>query len=192
MHIYYVVIGGILLILGRKYAWSFTAGLIFYLFMEVTAKGLFDFPDLVILMIGIVLAVSGGLLAAVLPRVTAPIAGFLAAGYLLSLLAGVFEWFPTQPWMPYTAGGLLGLILILGAKDWALTVLSSLIGALMVTRASAIVSSWLLAAFLGLTLAGVVIQTLIMVITRAGTPTGDELLTEEEIARRAELRESIR
>jgi hypothetical protein len=192
MHIYYVLIGGILLILGRKYAWSFTAGLGFYLFMEATSKGLLDFPDLLILMIGIVLAVSGGLLAAVLPRVTAPITGFLAVGYLISLLASIFKWFPEQPWMPYTAGGLLGVILILGVKDWALTVLSSLMGALMITRGSSIDPSWMMAVFLGLTLAGVVIQTLIMVITRAGTPTGDELLTEEEIARRAELRESIR
>jgi hypothetical protein len=192
MHISYVVIGGILLILGRKYAWSFTVGLVFYLFMQVTAKGLFDFPDLLILMIGIVLAVSGGLLAAVLHRVTEPITGFLAAGYLLTLLAGVLNWFPAQSWMPFAAGGLLGLVMILGATDWALTVLSSLMGALMISRSSSISSSWMTAAFLGITLAGVVIQTLIMVITRAGTPTGDELLTEEEIARRAELRESMR
>jgi len=192
MNMIYVLIGVILLILGRKYTWSFTAGLVFYLFMLVTAKGLFDFPDLLILMIGIVLAVAGGLLAAVLHRVTVPITGFLAGGYLLTLLAGVYKWFPAQTWMPFAAGGLLGLVLIAAATDWTLTVMSSVMGAVMIVRGSTIGSSWLVVAFLGIALVGVVIQTLIMVITERGTIPGDELLTEEEIARRAELSESDR
>lgn len=192
MNMIYVLIGVILLILGRKYTWSFTAGLVFYLFMLVTAKGLFDFPDLLILMIGIVLAVAGGLLAAVLHRVTVPITGFLAGGYLLTLLAGVYKWFPAQTWMPFAAGGLLGLVLIAAATDWTLTVMSSVMGAVMIVRGSTIGSSWLVVVFLGIALAGVVIQTLIMVITERGTIPGDELLTEEEIARRAELSESDR
>jgi hypothetical protein len=191
MNILYIVIGVILLILGRKFTWSFTAGLVFYLFMEFTAKGLFDIPDILILPIGIIMGISGGLLAAALRRITIPVAGVLAVGYLFSLLAGVFKWFPAQPWMPYAAGGLLGLVFIVGATDWTLTVLSSMMGALMVIKGSSIGSTWMMAAFLGITLAGVVIQMLIMVITRHETKPGDELLTEEEIARRAKLEEGV-
>ena len=189
MNLLYVVIGVMLLILGRKYTWTFTAGLVFFIFMELTAKGQFDFPDALVFVIGIVFGVSGGLLAVALRRVVIPLTGVLAAGYLFSRLDSVFKLFMGHQWMPYLAGGLLGLVLTIGVPDWTLTMLSSIVGALMVIKGIKIEPTWMTVAFLGITLAGTVIQMLIMVITRPGTIAGDELLTEEEIARRAELRE---
>ena len=87
-------------------------------------------------MIGIVAGLLGAGLALLLQSVAIAIAGFLGGGYvaieLLNMLGVGSQGFS---WIPFIIGGVLGLILVSILFDWALIVLSSLVGAFMITQA---------------------------------------------------------
>jgi MFS family permease len=180
MNILYILIGTALLILGRKYAWIFTAGIVYFVTLEVITNALSDFPYVLVIFIGLVFAASSALLASLTKPLAITLAGILAASYLFSLLATTYKWFPGQTWAPYLAGGLLGLVMIAAVADWTMLVFSSLVGAFMVTIGLSVDPAWRLVYFLGITLIGIIVQLLILSIEKpAFVPVEAEIIEEK-------------
>jgi hypothetical protein len=180
MNILYILIGAGLLIFGRKYAWIFTAGIVYFITLEIIARNLSDFPYILVIFIGLVFGASGALLASLTKPLAISLAACLAVSYLFSLLAAAYKWFPGLAWASYLAGGVLGLVMIAAVADWAMLVISSLVGALMATRGLPVTPSWMLVYFLGIALIGIIVQLLILLIERPVIPPPEPGKTEEE------------
>jgi len=99
------------------------------------------------------------LLAIFLQGAAIGIAGFLAGGYILTVLAsmiglneGAFSW------IVYIIGGIIGVLLVIFLFDWAIITLSSLAGASLITQALLLPSGIGGVIYIVLVIAGVVIQ----------------------------------
>ena len=89
-----------------------------------------DRPEWQILVVAIVLALIGAVLAVVAKKVIIAVAGFLAGGgigYLLLRQHGITGEVPG--WVVYVLAGIVGLVLMRILFEWALILLSSLAGA---------------------------------------------------------------
>jgi hypothetical protein len=181
MNILYILVGAGLTILGRKYLWLFAAGIAYFISLEFLSTTQADLPYTLVLFISLIIGAAAALLSSVLRPVGLSLTVFLSAGYLFSLPAAAYKWFPTQPWLSYVAGGVLGLVLVAGVSTWTLILLSSLVGALMITRGISIGPAWSLVAFLGISLGGIILQMLILLIEKPVVVPVDEGKTEEEI-----------
>ena len=102
-------------------------------------------------MVGVIFAV----LAIFLQGVAIGVAGFLAGGYILTVVAGMIGLNQGAfSWIIYLIGGILGVLLVIFLFDWAIITLSSLAGASLITQALGIGG----VLFLVLVIVGVVIQ----------------------------------
>jgi hypothetical protein len=181
MSILYLLFGAALLILGRKYTWIFTAGITYFITLEIINWIHVDLPYLLVIFVALVLAASSALLASALRRVVVLVMVFLPSSYLFSLLAVAFKWLSGQVLLTYLVGGVLGLVLWAAFPDFTLILLSSLVGALMVAARGVTLSpAWTVGAFLAAALAGVIIQGLILTIEKPERPPLKEEKAEEE------------
>ena len=128
-----IVLGGVLLVLGRKLFWLFVAAVGFAFGVFITPLLLPGLPEWVTLAGGLVLAMLGVVLALTVQKLAIGLAGFVAGGWvatwLLGLLAidsGGFQW------IVFIVGGILGAILLATLFEWGLILLSSLVGANLV------------------------------------------------------------
>ncbi len=125
------VIGAIILFLGRELNFLFAAGMAALVALRFTPKLPATLPNWAeyVFMAGV------AILAAWVMIVNKPvgfyISGFFAGGYAL------MEWFEpgilTFPILPFFVGSVIGAIIIGVFTDWALIVISSLIGAIYAT-----------------------------------------------------------
>ena len=125
-----IVLGGVLLVLGRKLFWLFVAAVGFAFGVFITPLLLPGLPEWVTLAGGLVLAMVGVVLALTVQKLAIGLAGFVAGGWvatwLLSLLAIDGRGFQ---WLVFIVGGVLGAILLTTLFEWGLILLSSLVGA---------------------------------------------------------------
>jgi hypothetical protein len=135
-----VLIGIVLLLVGRKLFWFFVAAMGFVVAMDLMMR-LFPGPEagavtLVALVAGLVAGVIGALLAIFLQRASVGIAGFLAGGYIVLSLLDVFGLgeMTILAWVLAFVGAVVGLVLALALLEWALIVLSSLSGAGLIAQ----------------------------------------------------------
>jgi len=130
-----VILGGALLVAGRKLFWLFVGAAGFVTGMQLATVFSQSSEGLAII-IGLVIGVIFALLAIFLQRIAIAIAGFLAGGYILTALA-VMLGLDTGAlvWIVYVIGGIIGVILVSLLFDWALITLSSLAGASLVVQA---------------------------------------------------------
>ncbi len=101
------------------------------------------------------------LLAVFLESVAVGIAGFLGGGYVLLSIAGMLGLDQSNnlmTWIIFAVGGVLGVILVALLFSWALITISSLAGASMVVGAFGMTAATAGLVFLGLVIAGVLIQ----------------------------------
>lgn len=131
-----IVIGALVLFLGRKLFWLFVAVIGFAAGLAIAAR-LFDVrPEWIALVLGIVLGVVGIVLAIVLQRLAIGVAGFLAGAFIATSLAGALGVERGGLlWLAAVAAGILGALLLSTLFDWALIGLSSLAGATLVIEA---------------------------------------------------------
>jgi hypothetical protein len=154
-----IIIGALLLILGRRLFWLFVGLVGFLSGFNLAPQLLPNQPDWVILLAAIVVGLLGALLAIVLQRVAAGIAGFLAGGYLLNnLLVTMGVDLATLWWITYIIGGVIGFILVIALFDWALIILSSLIGAQLIVQSLVLASDLAILVFIVLLLVGIAVQ----------------------------------
>jgi len=130
-----VLVGLAMLSLGRKLFWLFVSGVGFVSGALLAAVALQNQPVWVALLVALAAGLLGALLAVVIQRWAVGIAAFLAGGYVALGMADL--WFPElaiQRWLLYIGGGVLFSVLVGFLFDWALIVLSSLSGALVVVQ----------------------------------------------------------
>ncbi len=135
MSIINVVGGVILLSLGRKIFWLFVAASGFYAGFELASRYLTVTPGWMAILIGVGVGLVGALLAYFFQKVMIGAAGFLAGVFIASRLAPQLG---TQAkgyeWLVLLLGGIIGLILIYVIFEWALMILSSGAGALLIVE----------------------------------------------------------
>lgn len=162
-----LAVGIALLLFGRKLFWLFVAAAGFIAGMQFASSVFTEQPPWLFLLIAVVAGLIGALLGVFLQRIAAGIAGFLIGGYigveLMRAFAGGTAW--TSP--AYLVGGILGAVCILLLFDWALIVLSSFGGSMIVVRSLSLEPSTTALVFLALLIAGIVIQAGMM---RTGRP----------------------
>ncbi len=124
-----------LLVYGRKLFWFLAGAAVFYISLELASRAFPNQPGWMILLAAAVAGLAGALLSVYVQSLAAGIAGFLAGGYILSNLVqgtgidlGRFSWFV------FAAGGLAGGFLVLFLLEWALILLTSFAGALLVVQ----------------------------------------------------------
>ena len=127
-----VILGGALLLAGRKLFWLFVGAVGFVTGLQL-ASSFWQGPEGLALIFGLVIGVIFALLAIFLQTITIGIAGFLAGGFILNAMAGMFGL--DSGWIIYIIGGLIGLALVIFLFDWAIITLSSLAGAALVVQA---------------------------------------------------------
>jgi len=133
-----VVVGGLLLTLGRKIFWFFVAAMGFYAGFELASRYLNIKPDWVALLIALAVGLLGALLAYFFEKLVIGVAGFLAGAFITSRLVALFgsqvqvrNW----DWLVILIGGIVGIFLMYAIFEWALIFLSSLAGAILIVEA---------------------------------------------------------
>jgi len=127
-----VVLGGALLLAGRKLFWLFVGAVGFVTGLQL-ATSFWQGSEGLALVFGLILGVIFALLAIFMQTITIGIAGFLAGGFILNAMAVMFGL--DAGWIIYIIGGLIGLALVIFLFDWAIITLSSLAGASLVVQA---------------------------------------------------------
>jgi hypothetical protein len=128
MNIASAIFGLILLLFGRRLFWLFVAAAGFAAGMFIARDQLQLHSTWMVFAIALFAGLLGALLSVVLQKLAIAIAGFAAGGYLCAfvLMRMNLEKFA---WVAFLVGGILGTILMLAVFEWALIILSSLIGA---------------------------------------------------------------
>ena len=152
-----VVAGFVLLLFGRRVFWLFVGLAGFLVGVELARDALPGADDVVILAIAVGAGLLGALLAVVLERLAFALAGFYAGGYLSILAARSFA-IDIAPAVIFVAGGIAGLLVAWMLLDWALIVLSSLVGAGAIVAAVETTPTLRTAAFALLSIVGIAFQ----------------------------------
>ncbi len=129
----YLLLGGLLLLAGRRLFWISVAAAGFLLGTEVAARMTSGRAEWVVLAVALAFGLVGLVLSLFAQKLAIAAAGFVMGSYavdrlLLTLQMGWAEW----EWAALLAGGTLGALLILLLFDWALVILSSLAGAALI------------------------------------------------------------
>jgi hypothetical protein len=158
LNIISLILGVALLVAGRKLFWLFVGAAGFVTGMQLATQ-FWQGPELLAILIGLVVGVIFALLAIFLQSVAIGIAGFLAGGYILTVLAGMIGLNQGAfSWIVYIIGGIIGVLLVIFLFDWAIITLSSLAGASLITQALLLPSGIGGVIFIALVIVGVVIQ----------------------------------
>jgi len=157
------LVGAALLILGRQLYWLFVAGIGFVVAIDLVPRLAQVESTVLILALALAAGVVGALLAVFLQRVGIGIAGFLGGAYTVMALFETFEvQVPVVLWVLGLLGGVIGVILTLVLFEWALILLSALIGGWMVATSVNLGAGVTWLAFLILVVIGVALQALMM------------------------------
>jgi hypothetical protein len=125
-----LLVGILLLLLGRRLYWLFVAGVGFVTGLELAPRVLPHHSETVIVLVALALAVVGALIAVLATKVVVGLIGFAAGGGIAALLlpslgieAGAAQL------IVYVVAGVVGALLLLVLFEWALILLSSVAGA---------------------------------------------------------------
>ena len=155
------LIGIVILFFGRKLFWLCVAAVGFAAGVEIAPHLVHEPSPLLALTVAIILGIIGALLALFLQKVAIAVLGFLAGGKLAGAIASAFLiQYGQHSTIVFLVGGIVGAILLLVLFDWALIVVSSLIGAHLIVFQGAITlpSSGSTILFLGLAVVGIIVQ----------------------------------
>jgi hypothetical protein len=154
-----VIIGMLLLFIGRRLFWLFVACVGFASGYHYAQQiwGIHSPVPVLILSIGV--GALGAIIAIFFQKAAIVVAGFAAGGYVVLTLFDQFAGLPAQVvWLPYIIGGIIGAITLFFIFDWALIFLSTLTGATLIVQMAAF-SLWVeVTLFLALVTVGMVFQ----------------------------------
>lgn len=153
-----LVFGLLTLILGRRLFWIFVAGVGFFAGSILAVSTLRFTAEWLIILTSIAAGLVGALLAVFLQHLAMVIAGFFGGGYVLLYVISLFGYRGGINWMIFAVGGVIGAALVGFVFEWALILLSSLIGTAMFMRAVHIPSPGNMFVFAGVFLIGATIQ----------------------------------
>ena len=122
-----VIIGMLLLFIGRRLFWLFVACVGFASGYHYAQQIWAIHSPVLILILSIAIGALGAIIAILFQKAAILIAGFAAGGYLVLRLFNQFAGLPAQlVWLPYIIGGIIGAIILFFVFDWALIFLSTL------------------------------------------------------------------
>jgi len=154
-----LVLGSILLVAGRKLFWLFVGAVGFIVGFTLANNFFEGESESTILVIALVVGIIGAVLALFFKKVLVGIAGFVAGGYLAISMVDLLEWVPGLPdWMLFTLGGIIGVVLVSVLFGWGLIILSSLVGAFLITESLPLGSVYTTLIYFVLLLVGVMVQ----------------------------------
>jgi hypothetical protein len=153
------LIGVIILFFGRRLFWLCVAAVGFAAGVELAPQLIHEPSPLLALSLALLLGLIGALLAFFLQKIAIAIAGFLAGGKLgVAIAAAFFVQHAEYYWLTFLIGGVVGALLLLLLFDWALIVLSSVVGAHLIQTAVVLPAIGNAILFVVLVLIGVVVQ----------------------------------
>lgn len=156
-----IVAGAVLLVLGRRLFWLFVAIAGFYFGFEVARALAAEQPAWLFWTIAIGAGLIGAVLAMLLQRVGFALGGFYAGGYIALVAAERFA--PgTIGVAAFLVGGVIGAVLATLLMDWAIIVLSCLVGAALVVPALGLQPLASALVYAGLVAVGIVVQAQLM------------------------------
>ena len=188
MDILRILIGILVLTLGRKLFWLFVAVVGFAFGASLGSQFFQGQPDWVILIVALGAGLVGALLALFLQQVAIALAGFIGGGYIALYLVSALGWGTPggSGWLPFLIGGVMGLVLMIALFDWALIVLSSLIGAGLIVQAIPLHRSVEGLLFIILLIVGIAVQASLMGRARSQpTPPADVRSKPSRLAARS-------
>lgn len=154
-----MILGILLLFFGRRLFWLFVGVAGFIAGLTLVPQLVTGLSELAILLIAIIAGIIGAFLAVMLEGLAILIGGFLAGGYIATALAvtiGISV--SAEPSVIYIIGGIIGVILVAVFFDWAIIILSALLGAEILMPYLHISRSAHLLVFLGLVVIGIAVQ----------------------------------
>ena len=156
-----IVLGLILLIFGRKLFWLFVGIGGFLLGMQFGGMVLPDQAQWVRVLISVGAGVLGALLAVLVQRVAFGLAGFYGGAYVALRLAGSLG-AGGSGIIFFVVGGVLGVVFAILVMDWAIIVLSCLVGAGAIIEALNLGLTATMIIFLVLVIIGIGVQSRLM------------------------------
>lgn len=152
-----IIVGVVLLIFGRRLFWLFVGAAGFIAGLVLTQELFTGQPDWLVLTVAVLAGVIGAVLSVFLQKLALAVAGFLTGGYvLMSLSLAVGN--QSFTWPAFLIGGVIGAVFILILFDWALILLSSLAGAVLIAQSIPVEAAISLVIFLVALVAGIAIQ----------------------------------
>ena len=125
-----VIIGILLLVVGRRLFWLFVACVGFTSGYHFVQQIWAIDSSAMVLVLSIAVGALGAIIAIFFQKAAIVVAGFAAGGYIVLNFFNQFAGLPAQMvWLPYIFGGIVGAITLFFVFDWALIFLSTMTGA---------------------------------------------------------------
>jgi len=157
-----LILGAGLLLTGRKLFWLFVAAVGFLAGAQLALRS-WDGSQWTALVVGLVLGLVFAMLALFFKSLALGVAGFIGGGTALLSLAGVFGMDSgILAWVAFFIGGVLGIVLLTWLFDWAIILLSSIGGGLLIVRSLGMPDMVGFIALIVLVIVGVAIQARVM------------------------------
>ena len=159
MNVFYFIAGAALLILGRKIFWLFAAVIGFLFGMSLAQQIMPGQSQTIMLLVALIIGGLGAILATMIQKIAIGLSGFIAGGYLVYLMIPALSInLGTFLWLAVIIGGIIGAVLASMMFDWALILLSSGVGASVITNHLTLPQPFPLVLLVALFIIGVVIQ----------------------------------
>lgn len=163
-----ILIGGVLLTLGRNFFWLFVGCIGFAIGLQYTPLLWNVKSPMISIVLSAITGIIGAVLAVVLQKIAVALAGFAGGAYItINLLNFTGLAWENLFWLPYLIGGIIGAIVLFIIFDWALIVVSSFAGAMLIVQTADLtprINFWLLCI---LFLIGILIQTMLFLKARS-------------------------
>ena len=154
-----LLMGVVILFFGRKLFWLCVAAAGFALGAAIAPHIIHEPSSILGLVVALLFGVLGALLAIFLQKIAIAVLGFLAGGYLAGAIGAAFFIHSGQYYtIIFLVGGIIGTFLLLAVFDWALIVVSSLIGAHLIQSAVVLPPTGSTILFIVLAVIGVLVQ----------------------------------
>jgi hypothetical protein len=154
-----VLIGIAVLLFGRKLFWLLVAAVGFAAGVELAPWLVHEPSSVLVITAALVLGFIGALLALFLQKIAIALVGFLACGRLaVAIMTAFVVQHEASFALTFLIGGIIGGLVFLLLFDWALIVLSSLVGAYLITSAITLPQMGATIVFLVLAIAGIIVQ----------------------------------
>jgi uncharacterized protein DUF4203 len=154
-----VLIGALTLFFGRRLFWLCVAAVGFAAGMEVAPQLIHEPSPVLQLTVALFLGFIGAALALFLQKIAIAVAGFLAGGKLaMGLVVAFIAEGARYPGITFIIGGIIGAILLLSLFDWALIVMSAVVGAYLISHTIVLPATGATLLFVGLAAIGIIVQ----------------------------------
>ncbi len=154
-----VLLGALILFFGRRLFWLFVAAVGFAAGIELAPQLLNDPSPILVISAALVLGFLGALLALLLQKVAIAVVGFIAGGRLaVAAFTTFFLSGTTSHALIFLIGGIIGALLLIFLFDWALIILSAMVGAHLIQSAITMPRSGAAIVFIVLTVIGIAVQ----------------------------------